>query len=420
MGGPLAALWVTAYRAARGGAGAAVSAHGVDAEKASSLTPNECSALHIVKKVDFPNLQLIIGGTMELHVGLDISQRKTAICIVNEKGKIICEGNALTLPSDIHRWLVETGLDLTAIQAICLEAGSMSSFIYKGLEAVGLPVVCVEAFQAHQFLKTQRNKTDKNDARGLAKFIRMGGDYIRAVVVKDTITQEDRMLLTLRQKYVKEKVALENAITGVLKPFGIIAPRGCRSTKGFCDAYTETIAKAETLGPTLRETVLESLDAYRAVNELLDKITKKIHRIAMDHPVCKRLMTAPGVGPIVALSFVTAIDTPHRFRRSEDIGGYLGLTPKKYQSGDVDHNVGISKFGSSMTRTHLVHAATSLLYHSKKWSPLRAWGIKVAKRRGYQIARIAVARKLAIILHRMWIDEREFCWTAKNCCGESA
>lgn len=161
--------------------------------------------------------------------------------------------------------------------------------------------------------------------------------------------QEDRILLTLRQKYVKEKVALENAITGVLKPFGIIVPRRWRSSKSFCAAYIETIAKAETLGPTLREAVLESLDAYRAVNESLEKITKKIHRVAMQHPVCRRLMTAPGVGPIVALSFMTAIDTPHRFRKSEDIGAYLGLTPKKYQSGDIDHNAGISKFGSSIT-----------------------------------------------------------------------
>jgi transposase len=133
---------------------------------------------------------------MNLHVGLDISQRKTAICVVNGKGKITAEGNSLTLPSDIHSWLVGKGIDLMAIQGVCLEAGAMSSFIYKGLEAVGLPVVCVEAYQAHQFLKAQRNKTDKNDARGLAQYIRMGGDYIRPVIVKDTITQEDRMLLS--------------------------------------------------------------------------------------------------------------------------------------------------------------------------------------------------------------------------------
>jgi transposase len=351
---------------------------------------------------------------MNLHVGLDISQRKTAICVVNDKGKIVAEGSSLTLPTDIHSWLVGKKIDLTAIHGVCLEAGAMSSFIYKGLEALGLPVACVEAFQAHQFLKAQRNKTDKNDARGLAQYIRMGGDYIRLVAIKDTIAQEDRMLLTLRQKYVKEKVAMENAITGILKPFGIIVPRRSASVNSFCNAYAETIAKAEALGPTLREAVLESLDAYRAVNELLDKVTEKIHRIAKEHPVCRRLMTAPGVGPVVALSFMTAIDTPHRFRKSEEIGGYFGLTPKKYQSGDMDHDRGISKQGSCMTRTHLVQAATNLLYRSKRWSSLRAWGMKIAKKRGYHIARIAVARKLAIILHRMWINEQDFRWSMND------
>lgn len=351
---------------------------------------------------------------MNLHVGLDISQRKTAICVVNDKGKIVAEGSSLTLPSDIHSWLVGKEIDFTAIHGVCLEAGAMSSFIYKGLEALGLPVVCVEAFQAHQFLKAQRNKTDKNDARGLAQYIRMGGDYIRPVIIKDTITQEDRMLLTLRQKYVTQKVAIENSITGVLKPFGIIVPRRWKSADSFCDAFAETIAKAEALGPTLREAALESIEAYRAINTMLDKITKKINQIAKEHPVCRRLMTAPGVGPIVALSFVTAIDTPHRFRKSEDVGSYLGLTPKKYQSGELDNPGRISKFGSLMTRTHLVQAATTLLYHSKKWSSLRAWGMKIAKRRGFQIARIAVARKLAIILHRMWINEQDFRWSTNG------
>jgi transposase len=351
---------------------------------------------------------------MNLHVGLDISQRKTAICVVNDKGKTVVEGNALTLPNDIHHWLETKQVDLATIKSVCLEAGALSSFVYKGLEQLGLPVVCVETYQAHQFLKSQRNKTDKNDARGLAQFIRTGGDYIRPVIIRDTIAQEDRMLLTLRQNYVREKVAIENAITGILKPLGIIVRRGHKSADSFCSAYVEAITKAESLGPTLRDAVLQSLDSYKAVTDVLANLTKQIERVAKQHPVCRRLMTAPGVGPIIALSFVTAIDTPHRFHRSEDVGAYLGLTPKKYQSGNVDRDVGISKSGSTMTRTHLVGAATVLLTSSKKWSPLRAWGMKIAKRRGFSIARIAVARKLAIILHRMWINEQDFRWTANK------
>jgi transposase len=233
-------------------------------------------------------------------------------------------------------------------------------------------------------------------------------------MVKDTITQEQRMLLTLRQRYVVQRVAIENAITGVLKPLGIIVPRGWANANSFSEAFLETLAKNENVGPILRESILDSIEAYRAVNALLEKLNIQIKRVAQDHPVCRRLMTVPGVGPVISLSFVTAIDNPHRFRRSSDVGAYLGLTPKKYQSGDVDIDVGISKAGSTMTRTHLVQAATVLLYSSKKHSALRAWGTKVAKRRGHHIARIAVARKLSKILYRIWIDETDFSYSASD------
>jgi transposase len=348
---------------------------------------------------------------MKLYVGLDLSQRKTAICVVDDKGKMVTEGSALTLPSDISEWLRSHNIDFPSIEAVCLEAGAVSSFVYKGLEANGLPVVCVDAYQAHQFLKTQRNKTDKNDARGLAQFIRLGGDYIRVVAVKDTITQEQRMLLTLRQRYVMQKVSIENAISGILKPLGIIVPRGWHSPGSFSTAFFETLAKNENVGPCLRTALIDAIDNYSSVNDTLDRLNHQIKKVATEHPVCRRLMTVPGVGPIISLSFVTAIDNPRRFTRSSDVGAYLGLTPKKYQSGDMDHNIGISKAGNTMTRTHLVQAATILLYSSKKHSTLRAWGTGLAKRRGHHIARVAVARKLSKILYRMWVDETDFMYS---------
>lgn len=268
---------------------------------------------------------------MENFIGLDVSQRFTAICIIDETGKRLHEGKALTLPSDIHSWITSHGIQSTQVKAVCLEAGAMSSFLYKGLCDRGYPVTCVETRQAAAFLKFQRNKTDKNDARALAQYIRVGGDLVKAVVIRNAISQEDRVLLTLRQNFVSQRVAIENAITGVLKPFGLIVRRGHRSTGSFCGSVAETVATTEDLGLNLRDAILESLDTYKKIAEQLDTITKRIHRIAKDHPVCRRLMTAPGVGPVVALSFVTAIDTPERFRSPEDIGAYLGLTPKKFQ-----------------------------------------------------------------------------------------
>lgn len=348
---------------------------------------------------------------MQYYVGLDVSQRQTAVCFVDGSGKKIAEGKVLTLPTDIHGWLTTKIADLNAIVRVGLEAGAMSHWLCTELTKLGLPVICLEAFQAHQFLKSNRNKTDKNDARGLAQLVRMGGDFIRPVSIRAQASQEDRMLLTLRQNLVRQKVCLENAIAGSLKPFGLVVPRGHVGAKKFRERVTEALVKADELGLKLSDAILPSLDLYDSVCTQIALLTKRVGNAARNNPVCQRLMTAPGVGPIVALSFVTAVDTPERFSNSEDIGAYFGLTPKQFQSGETDFRGDISRLGNSMTRTHLVQAATVLLSSSKKWSALRAWGIKVAKRRGFNKARIAVARKLAVVLHRMWINEQDFLWS---------
>ena len=162
---------------------------------------------------------------MEYYIGLDVSQRQTAICIVDDKGERVKEGKALTLPCDIHTWIA-THVDAVAIIKVGLEAGAMSAWLYTELTKLGLPMICLEAYQAHLFLKTQRNKTDKNDARGLAQMVRMGGAFIRPVTIRAQGNQEVRMLITLRQNLVSHKVALENNITGSIKPFGLVVPRG--------------------------------------------------------------------------------------------------------------------------------------------------------------------------------------------------
>ena len=348
---------------------------------------------------------------MEYYVGLDVSQRQTAVCIVDGQGKKIAESKVLTLPTDIHGWLATKISDLSAIVRVGLESGAMSNWLYTDLTKLGLPMICLEAFQAHQFLKSNRNKTDKNDARGLAQLVRMGGDFIRPVTVRAQVSREDRMLLTLRQNLVKQKIALENAITGSLKQFGFVVARGGVGRKTFRSRIEEALAKADERGFNLRTAIMPSLDLHGVLHQQLAKLTRQIQTTAASNPVCQRLMTTPGVGPIVALSFVTAIDVPERFSKSDDIGAYFGLTPRQFQSGETDLRGDISRLGNSMTRSHLVQAATVLLTSGKKWSALRAWGMKVAKRRGFSKARIAVARKLAIVLHRMWINEQDFRWS---------
>lgn len=171
---------------------------------------------------------------------------------------------------------------------------------------------------------------------------------------------------------------------------------------------------SQRLGVKLRAALMPSLDLHAELCRQLQSLDRQVEKAAKTHPVCGLLMTTPGVGPIVALSYVTAIDDPRRFSRSEDIGAYFGLTPRQYQSGETDHRDNISRLGNAMTRQHLVQAATVLLISTKRWSSLKFWGIKIAKKRGMRRARIAVARKLATVLHRIWINNEPFRWSAES------
>jgi len=356
---------------------------------------------------------------MDYYIGLDVSQQQTAICIINEKGEKVAEGKALTLPSDIHEW-IKRHVELCRIVNVGLEAGAMSFWLHTELAKLGFPVVCLEAFQAAALLKTQRNKTDKNDARGLAQIVRMGGDFIREVVLRSQSSQETRTLLTMRQHLVEQKISLENNICGSLKPFGLVIPRGHACPKTFRKNVLATLVKADERGIAVREMVMPSLDLYEQFCKQLALLTRNVEALAKANPICRRLMTVPGIGPIVSLSFVTAVDDPGRFKNISDVGAYFGLTPRQSQSGESDVMGPTSRRGDTMTRSHLVQAATVLLCSTKKWCSLKAWGMKIAKKRGFRSARIAVARKLAVILCSLWLNEKEFCWTTGSAHQELA
>ena len=348
---------------------------------------------------------------MAYYIGMDVSQRQTSICVVDDDSKIIAEGKALTLPSDIYDWL-KNRIETQQIHMAGIEAGAMSNWLCMELSKLGLPIICLESFQAHQFLKTQRNKTDKNDARGLAQMVRMGGAFIKSVNIRSEGNQSTRMLLTVRQNLVRLKLSLENNITGSLKPFGLIVPRSNACAKKFRERVIIALHQAEERGIKIQASMMPSLNLYDILCGQLFLLNKQVEALAKSCPICRRLMTVPGVGSIIALSFVTSVDNPHRFKKSGDIGAYFGLTPRQYQSGEMDIRGGTSRRGDVMTRTHLVQAATVLLFKTKKWCALKAWGMKIAKRHGMVKARIAVARKLATILHKMWITQKDFCWSA--------
>jgi transposase len=326
-----------------------------------------------------------------------VSLEETAICVVDESGRIVKEGRAASEPQALYEALRKVDLPL---ERIGLEACSLAAWLYDGIRAEGLPAICIETRQANAAMKTMPNKTDRNDARALAQIMRTG--WYRQVHVKSQQCRLWRSLLIARRTVLNEMRTIENVVRSILREAGI--KLGTPSRAAFADRVRE-LTGADTVIMALVEPLLAII---ATMLREFGRLTKQVLNIARKEQVCRRLMGVPGVGPITALAFRATIDQPDRFRRSRDVGAHLGLTPARYQSGETDIQGKVSRCGDELARTALYEAAHSLLVLSKKWSSLRAWGMNVAKRRGMARARVAVARKLAVILHRMWSDATEF------------
>jgi transposase len=334
---------------------------------------------------------------MKYFAGMDVSLEETAICVVDESGRIVQEGRAASEPQALYEALRKVDLPL---ERIGLEACSLAAWLYDGIRAEGLPAICIETRQANAAMKTMPNKTDRNDARALAQIMRTG--WYRQVHVKSQQCRLWRSLLVARRTVLNEMRTIENVVRSILREAGI--KLGTPSRAAFADRVRE-LTGADTVIMALVEPLLAII---ATMLREFGRLTKQVLNIARKEQVCRRLMGVPGVGPITALAFRATIDQPDRFRRSRDVGAHLGLTPARYQSGETDIQGKVSRCGDELARTALYEAAHSLLVLSKKWSSLRAWGMNVAKRRGMARARVAVARKLAVILHRMWSDATEF------------
>ena len=264
-------------------------------------------------------------------------------------------------------------------------------------------MICVETRQMRALLKAQINKTDRNDARGMAQMMRVG--LYRPVHVKTLRSQRLRMLLTHRKLVQSKAIALDNDLRGTLRNFGLKV--GVVGTVKF---EARVRALVENL-PDVVELVEPLLIVRRVLREQLGILHRRLLAIVRDDDVCRRLMTIPGVGPVVALTYRATVDVPVRFRKSKSVGAVFGLTCAKYQSGEIDRTGAISRCGDEMVRTTLYEAAQILLVRSTKWSWLKAWAMQIARRRGMKRAIVALARRLAVIMHRIWVDGTEFRWT---------
>lgn len=334
------------------------------------------------------------------YVGLDVSLRQTSICVVNQTGSIVREGMVDSDPEAIAAFVRSKARGAIRIG---LETGPTSTWLWTELKRLGLPVICIDARHAKAVLKIQINKSDRNDAVGIARIMQTG--WFKEVRVKDFDSHSVRALLASRALLVKIKRDLENQIRGLLKNLGLVIGRA---------KFNVFAVRAQELikdRPELVAAVGPLLEARKAVEQQVCDLDRKVLKLARDDAQVRRFMTAPGVGPITALCFKATIDDPARFKRSRSVGAYVGLTTRRHSSGEVDWTGRISKCGDAMLRTYLFEAANVLLTRVPKWSALKAWGIRLAKRNGLRKAKVAVARKLAVVLHRMWIDGTEFNWS---------
>jgi transposase len=337
---------------------------------------------------------------MTYYAGIDVSLRSVNICVVDDDGELVAETK---LSSDVQEIIAYLDELEQSIDIVGLEAGTVTQYLTYGLQSAGFDVVCMEARQVKAALSAMRNKTDKHDARGIAQLLRSG--WYSAVHVKSMESHHIRMLLASRKAVLAKCIDLENEIRGIFKIFGIKLPP--RLGHGSFDAAVRAIIEADE---TLSHALLPMLDARLVLYQTFRVLDNRTRHLANDDPVCQLFMTAPGVGYITALTYKAGVDDPARFKRSRTVAAHFGLTPRRLQSGEMDIEGRISKSGDAEVRSTLYTAANAMLTRSSCWSPLKAWGMKLAKTRGHKKAVIAVARKLAVILHRMWIDETQFQW----------
>ena len=337
------------------------------------------------------------------YVGLDVSLKQTSICVVNQTGLVVREGVVDSDPEAIAEFVRSKAPEAVRIG---LETGPTTTWLWTELSRLGLPMICIDARHAKAVLKIQINKSDRNDAAGIARIMQTG--WFKEVRVKDLDSHSIRALLASRALLVKIKRDLENQVRGLLKNLGLVIGRA---------KFNVFAARAEELiegRPELVAAIGPLLDARKAIEHHVGDLDRKVLKLARHDVQVRRFMTAPGVGPITALCFKATIGDPTRFNRSRSVGAYVGLTPRRHSSGEIDWSGRISKCGDAMLRTYLFEAANVLLTRVPKWSALKAWGMKLAKRSGLRKAKVAVARKLAVILHRMWIDGTEFNWSTKK------
>jgi len=332
------------------------------------------------------------------YAGIDVSLECSSVCIVDGTGKILRETKVASEPAALIAWFRSLGL---VLERIGLEAGPLSQWLYAALRDAGLAVELLETRHVRDAFKAMPVKSDRNDARGIAQLMRLG--WFRPVHCKSIAAQETRAILTARKLLQSKLRDIENSLRGVLRGFGLKV--GTTTERTFAERIRELVAGH----PGLEVVAQALLEAHGVLRREFNSLDKQVARLARSHPQASLLMTTPSVGPIVALTYASAVDDPKRFRSSKATGAHFGLTPKKYQSGETDYTGRISKIGDASVREALYQAAHVMLTKPvRNCAALKGWAMRIVRRAGMRKAKVALARKLAVILHRMLADATPF------------
>jgi transposase len=331
---------------------------------------------------------------MTYYAGIDVSLEYSSVCVVDGAGKIMREQKIASEPEALIAWFCGLGFEL---ERIGLEAGPMSQWLYAAMRAAGLAVELLETRHVRDAFKAMPVKSDRNDARGIAQLMRLG--WFRPVHCKSMAAQEMRALLTARKLVQSKLLDVQMSLRGLLRGFGLKV--GATTPSRFAGRIMDLVEGNATL-----EVIAAALLAvHETLRRELAGFEKRVRSIARSDGRVRLLMSTPGVGAIVALTYVAAIDDPARFKSSKGVGAHFGLTPKKYQSGETDITGRISKIGDEGVRTALYEAGHIILTQPLKGcTALKSWAMRLAKRAGMKKAKVALARKLAVIMHRMLVD----------------
>lgn len=337
---------------------------------------------------------------MGMFAALDVSQEETAICVVLADGTMVTEAKVPTCPDAIADWLAMRTQEL---EKVGMETGPLAVWLWNALTARQVPIVCLDARHASGVLKMMPNKTDRHDARGLAQIVRTG--WYKIAQIKRHDAYVNRAMLSAREAMVGMRVKLENEIRGLLKTFGVMFGK---RVGGFKRRADEIIKGDLAVAPELVPIFEALIQARRDILARIATLDSRIRTVARQNETVRLLMTAPGVGPITAMAVVAAFDDASRFHRSSSAGAYLGLTPRRYESGEVSRNGRVSKRGDRFTRKCLYEAANAIFCRKLGGGQLRAWARAVAERTGPRKAKVALARKLTVTLHAMWRSNTPF------------